>query len=330
MSTLDATIKDEQLFKDSVREAGQRICVVHFEAEWAEECAQMNVTLQELAKQHPLAVFLRVDAEQVEDVSIKFEIQCVPTFVVLRDGQLVSRVEGANAAELSKKVHALVSSYVPALAQPSTEHSEKEELNEKLKRLINQTPCVLFMKGSPNQPRCGFSRQILEILNKNNVKFSHFDILTDDPVRQGLKTFANWPTFPQLYSNGELLGGLDIVRELADSGELADQLPKSENLEERLKKLINQAPVMIFMKGNPQGPKCKFSKALMLLFSSLEVEFSSFDILEDNDVREGLKTFSNWPTYPQLYVQGELIGGLDIIKELQESGDLISTLQGSS
>lgn len=68
------------------------------------------------------------------------------------------------------------------------------------------------MKGSPNAPRCGFSRTLVGILNELNAKYETFDILEDEEVRQGLKTFSNWPTYPQVYVNGEFIGGLDIIK----------------------------------------------------------------------------------------------------------------------
>lgn len=94
------------------------------------------------------------------------------------------------------------------------------------------------------------------------------------------------------------------------------------------KALINKHPLMIFMKGNPEEPKCGFSRTLIGIMNETGVPYGTFDILSDEDVRQGLKKYSNWPTYPQVYVKGELVGGLDIIKELKESGDLDSTLKG--
>jgi Grx4 family monothiol glutaredoxin len=79
--------------------------------------------------------------------------------------------------------------------------------------------------GSPAEPRCGFSRQIVDILRQERILYSSFDILTDDEVRQELKAFANWPTFPQLWIQGELMGGLDIVREMVTSGDLQSMVP---------------------------------------------------------------------------------------------------------
>lgn len=80
------------------------------------------------------------------------------------------------------------------------------------------------MKGLPSAPQCGFSRQIIEILDESGVPYDAFNILEDEEVRQGLKEFSNWPTYPQLYVKGELVGGLDICKELVEEGELSEML----------------------------------------------------------------------------------------------------------
>jgi len=328
---LSEAITDAKKYTEVLQSAQQRVVVAHFEASWAEECSAMNEVLQELAKEFSLAVFVRADAEGIEDITRGHEIESVPTVLILRNGKELARVEGMNAAELNTKVQQHVTEFVPPISSSAAQNPpiDSEDLNTKLKRLIDSAPCMLFMKGDPDTPKCGFSRQIIEILNQHKIQYSTFDILEDNSVRQGLKTYSNWPTFPQLYANGELVGGLDIVKELAADGELEDSLPKAEDLDTRLKKLINKASVMVFMKGNPQNPVCKFSKALMGIMNTINVSFDSFDILQDSEVREGLKKYSNWPTYPQLYVNGELVGGLDIIKELHESNELLSTLAGA-
>ncbi|KAI5299332.1 hypothetical protein KEM56_003328 [Ascosphaera pollenicola] len=97
----------------------------------------------------------------------------------------------------------------PAAAAPPS----KEELFSRLAQLVKAAPVMLFMKGTPSAPQCGFSRQIVALLRENGVKYGFFNILADEDVRQGLKEFAEWPTFPQLWMNGELVGGLDIVKE---------------------------------------------------------------------------------------------------------------------
>ncbi|KAF2187102.1 putative thioredoxin [Zopfia rhizophila CBS 207.26] len=110
--------------------------------------------------------------------------------------------------------------YAPSATDPKTapeyssgEPTSKEELFKRLGELVKAAPVMLFMKGTPSAPQCGFSRQTVGILREKGIRYGFFNILADDEVRQGLKEFADWPTFPQLWVDGELIGGLDIVRE---------------------------------------------------------------------------------------------------------------------
>ena len=89
-----------------------------------------------------------------------------------------------------------------------------------IKGEIDSSDVVLFMKGSPIQPQCGFSAAVAQALTMMGVKFKGVDVLQDMDIRQGIKEFSNWPTIPQLYINGKFVGGCDIVTELAGSGEL--------------------------------------------------------------------------------------------------------------
>ncbi|XP_033005267.1 glutaredoxin-3 [Lacerta agilis] len=314
-------------FRDLLQQPGRSLVVVHFWAPWAPQCVQMNNVMTELAKEHLQVAFVKLEAEAVPEVSEKYEITSVPTFLFFKNSQKIDRLDGAHAPELTKKVQRHASS---STIPPGSNDNVKEDLNLRLQKLTNAAPCMLFMKGTPQEPRCGFSRQIVEILNKHNIAFSSFDIFSDEEVRQGLKTYSSWPTYPQLYVAGELIGGLDIVKELEASGELETTCPKAHKIEDRLKDLINKASVMLFMKGNKQMAKCGFSKQIIEILNGTGVDYETFDILEDEEVRQGLKKYSNWPTYPQLYVKGELVGGLDIVKELKETGELTSTLKGEN
>ncbi|PIB93324.1 Grx4 family monothiol glutaredoxin [Caulobacter sp. FWC2] len=87
-------------------------------------------------------------------------------------------------------------------------------------KTVAENPVVVFMKGVPDQPRCGFSSVVVQILDHLGVEFIGVDVLQDDDLRQGVKTFTDWPTIPQLYVKGEFLGGSDIIREMFQSGEL--------------------------------------------------------------------------------------------------------------
>jgi monothiol glutaredoxin len=95
---------------------------------------------------------------------------------------------------------------------------------ERIQGHVDGDPVVLFMKGTPVFPQCGFSAQVIQVLSLLGVKFKSYDVLTDDELRQGIKAYSNWPTIPQLYVKGELVGGCDIVREMYQSGELSQLL----------------------------------------------------------------------------------------------------------
>ncbi len=94
-------------------------------------------------------------------------------------------------------------------------------INDQIQSAIDQNEVMLFMKGTPNLPQCGFSGQLVQILNYLGVKFGSMNCLESDEIRQGIKNFSQWPTIPQLYVKGEFIGGCDIVREMFQSGELA-------------------------------------------------------------------------------------------------------------
>jgi monothiol glutaredoxin len=97
-------------------------------------------------------------------------------------------------------------------------------VHDRIQQEITDTPVVLFMKGSPVFPQCGFSAAVVQILSQIGVKFKGVDVLSDPQVRQGIKEFSSWPTIPQLYIKGEFIGGCDIVREMYETGELQQVL----------------------------------------------------------------------------------------------------------
>ena len=95
---------------------------------------------------------------------------------------------------------------------------------DRIKQDITDHPVVLYMKGTPVFPQCGFSAAVVQILTHMGVKFKGIDVLADPALRQGIKDFSNWPTVPQLYVKGEFVGGCDIVREMFEAGELKQLL----------------------------------------------------------------------------------------------------------
>jgi len=327
-------------------------------APWHPPSAHLTKVLDVLAKEHKTLRFAKVNADVCASLVTHVGADQVP-FVAFLDGNMkkVDELPGADPPKLVAKVKELATRATPT-GPPSACGSnpgacvsgtcsgagggastnnisvEDNDLNSRLRKLINFSPVIAFIKGTKDEPQCKFSRQLVEIMKGYEVEYSTFDILLDDEVRQGLKEYSNWKTYPQLYVHGELIGGIDVVKDMHEDGGLSGIFPddcKSEQkLEDRLKSLIRKAPVMLFMKGHPDAPKCGFSSKIVATLRENEVNFDSFDILSDEDVRQGLKDYSNWKTYPQLYANGCLIGGLDIVKDLAEEGELLDALASST
>ncbi|KAK2644068.1 hypothetical protein Ddye_019263 [Dipteronia dyeriana] len=350
---------------DNVRQSGAPL-ILHFWASWCDASKHMDKVFSHLSIDFPQAHFFRVEAEEQPELSEAYSVSAVPFFVFFKDGKTVDTLEGADPSSLANKVAKVTGSVNPGepaapaslgmAAGPTvletvkemlTENgSSQDALNKRLQQLIDSHPVMLFMKGNPEEPKCGFSRQVIDILKDEKVKFGTFDILSDDEVREGLKKYSNWPTFPQLYCKGELLGGCDIAIAMHKSGELKDVFQEhgidtgsgsgksgisestglSATLSSRLKSLVSSSPVMLFMKGTPDEPKCGFSGKIVEILRQEKVDFGIFDILTDEEVRQGLKVYYNWSSYPQLYIKDELIGGSDIVLEMQKSGELKKVL----
>jgi monothiol glutaredoxin len=101
------------------------------------------------------------------------------------------------------------------------------DVNERIKKQLDTYPILLYMKGTPDFPQCGFSARTVQALRAVNAQFAYVNIFEDPEIREGLKTYSSWPTFPQLYVNGALVGGCDITLELYESGELAKMIAEA-------------------------------------------------------------------------------------------------------
>ncbi|KAH8177510.1 glutaredoxin domain-containing protein [Sarocladium implicatum] len=217
------------------------LLIVSFHAPWAAPCAQMATVLSTLASEYPVTEppstkWVSINAEDLSDISETYDVTAVPFLVLIRGGEVLETVSGSSAVKVrtaierhaqgpeaaapgsgpSASLAALINGAdAPAKKDeaPVDPETAKKELNKRLEELVKAAPVMLFMKGTPSGPQCGFSRQMVAMLRENSVKYGFFNILADDEVRQGLKEYAEWPTYPQLWVDGELVGGLDIVKE---------------------------------------------------------------------------------------------------------------------
>ncbi|CCD27043.1 monothiol glutaredoxin GRX3 NDAI_0J01510 [Naumovozyma dairenensis CBS 421] len=230
MTVIEVTNQD-QFTALTTTEAGSKLISLYFHTNWAEPCQIMTQVYQAISDE-PInkdnVTFLSIDADENSEISELFEITSVPHFVLIHNGTILKELSGADPKEfiniLDQSIKQITSTsndskkegHAPDHDDAEEEEEEEEteeELNERLAKLVNAAPVMLFMKGNPSEPKCGFSRQIVGILREHQVRFGFFDILRDTSVRESLKKFSDWPTFPQLYINGEFQGGLDIIKE---------------------------------------------------------------------------------------------------------------------
>jgi len=302
----------------------ETLAVLFFHTEWHQPCVQLGRVVDRLAMDHPNAAFFKIEAEKQSNLSRKFKIKSIPTFLIFEGGEETERFDAAPTAKIVAAIKA-------AAGRVATTKRANTYSFAKLGKLAASAPTMVFIRGAPGDSKSEESKELINLLDKENIRYGYYDIQKDQEVEKGMQEYSKCSTFPQLYANGKLVGGLDIVLDLHKSGALKAKLPESstnpqsakQKLTKRLKILTTQTPLMLFMKGTPDSPQCGFSsKIVELLRKAGAKQIGHFNILTDQSVRQGLKEFSNWPTFPQLYIDGKLIGGLDVVKELIEDDEL--------
>jgi len=193
-----------------------------------------------------------------------------------------------------------------------------DELKQYFESLINDSKVMIFIKGTFDEPKCKFTRRLLHLFVDNNIaKFGFFDILTDDRVRNGLRLHSNWKTFPQVFIDGKLLGGLDVTAKVIADGELRSKFPADCFGEipgtMKVKLLLSEKGVLLFMNGTPDAPADEKSKAAVDILRKVKCEFRHFDVSSSERVARGLADFSEIDVVPQLWIDGEMIGGFPSI-----------------
>lgn len=215
-------------------------------------CKNIRQNLKQIHKQYydnDNLCFLCIDItlEANKEIVDLFKMVEVPQFIIIRKGFILQKLTGeelqrflATLDECASIVYspnqekndndnigdtdydsdqsstASDSSLLDKLQDSDDDYNIDIGHDKKLARLVEAAPVMLFIKGSPSNPRCGFSRQMVDILRENQISFGFFDILRDDNIRKLMKKFSDWPTFPQLYINGEFQGGLDIIKEAVE------------------------------------------------------------------------------------------------------------------
>ena len=280
--------------------------VLCFYTSWARQCEPVRELLSTFAQQiapedPPRASFLMVEAESMPDVSKKYGVRSVPWTVLLRGKEEVAKVHGGRGDEVKAALDRAL-----------------KERDEEAKQKANAAALPPKLEVNPRElpPGAGApSNGPISSLTTGSASTTADPTPTStaeptapaaDAAAPPAKSFSAYApsdadpaTAPQMSSTGMA----------AETGAKSDE----DALNERLAGLVKAAPVMLFMKGTPSAPQCGFSRQLVSILREHGVKYGFFNILADEDVRQGLKKWADWPTYPQLWMSGDLVGGIDIV-----------------
>ena len=194
---------DEHINSSSV---SNKLLLVHIELEQIPVCKTVNEALLAINRDpefmQQLAI-CRINADHFYDLLNTQNVNAAPTVLFYHRGKVIDRVDGFNQSELLKKIklHINTIGVVQSTEMRSETGSPINNAEQKIKQLLDSSPIILFMKGTPSNPQCGFSRQACHLLDEHKIKYDYFDVLADQTVREQLKKYSNWNTYPQVIND---------------------------------------------------------------------------------------------------------------------------------
>lgn len=198
--------------------------IVHYGAPWCEPVEPLREYYEQLAAQRPDLTFVYCDADAHGDIAEAEEITSVPHVVFFRPNLTTGVCD--RTAEVSGAKMALLSMNLNCIFNTLDDRSKYPDLDAYCKYLINKAPVMVFITGTPSRPKCGFTGRLMEMFFEHyeGLTYSFYDVMVDDEVCEHLKKYSDWPTYPQIYVNGELIGGMDIAKQMHEKGTLAKAL----------------------------------------------------------------------------------------------------------
>ncbi len=204
---------------------------------------------------------------------------------------------------------------------------ERDIMFEKIRKILESYPVITFIKGTPQDPFCKFSKEFQKIITELNIKYKSFNIFKDEKLRSYLRLYSGWKTYPQFYINAKVVGGLDVMKSLIEKGEFMNMVPiecKKEGCVDMIEDFTKSNKVVVFAKGMPgkgdDKTKCKSCKEVFKTLKANNIEFKVFDVLKDKMAREVVKEINKSEFYPQVVVNGKYLGGVKFMKDVQEQG----------
>ncbi|EAR88740.1 monothiol glutaredoxin-S11 protein (macronuclear) [Tetrahymena thermophila SB210] len=304
-----------------------KMVVIAFYADWNEHSLNYIDQLESLIDISPFpdVVFAKCDAEKVPQVADKFQVTCIPTVIVTETRrQLIQKFENVAPALLIEELTTANEQFKINF------EDERKKMYAKIDGLLSKPGIIAFITGTPNEPECGFTRQLVEVFQNLQVRFDYYNTEADMAMLQFIRHYSKWPTFPQVFFNGKLIGGLDVVREHIAKGTL--EIPpesRISNPETRLENILNENKAILFLEGKPNEENHnQESKKAVELLQQTGIKFTTFDLTIDSHLKEYLQNKYS-KQLPVFFANSNFVGNLTTLQELSAKGDLLQTVPGN-
>ena len=283
-------------------------------ASWDSHSQNLLSMLQEMPSVYKNVQVAYVDCDEAEDLVDELNVDTVQTVVVLHpigsEARSTEKIEGIRAETLTELVEKENKAY------DGWYELEKKKAFRDIEAHIATYPFFIFIKGSKEEPKCKFTRRLVEMLRKPGYDYRTFNILADQRIRQWLKVYSNWPTFPQMYIDQKFVGGIDVVTELVEGDEFDEMVPESCKPlppKEKLAKMLKQSKLVLLLNGTVENPKDDASKALIEKINTLNCEYSIVDVTSDP---EFVTHLAKGQQVPYVYMDGVPACGIDGVDQL--------------
>ena len=326
MAELEQLMKSAKDILDAKKHNQPKAVVVLCCASWYEPCGILkDGVFPELAKVNKHIVFSWIDCDQFLDLVDKHQVETAPTVLVFHTNtDDVEKLVNPSPEELSNKMNELNEAY-----------QSLSGIKLEIESVLNSSPMVAFIKGIPSEPKCKFTRRLLGHFKDLEIEnFKHFNILENQKIRSWLKVYSNWKTYPQVYINGEFVGGIDVVSELVEEGEFIDMVPDScKKLPptDMFEQMLASFDVVVLIDGLPDKPNNDASKSLISTLNDNSIKYVTVDFSSlESEVKEHIKSKYGVSESPHIFLKKTSFGNEETLSKVISSGKLDTTIPEGS
>jgi Grx4 family monothiol glutaredoxin len=205
-------------------------------------------------------------------------------------------------------------------------NSERERVFKEIKLILASAPLVVFIKGTPTEPKCKFTRRLLAHFTNLELTFKSFNILEDERIRQWLKVYSNWQTYPQIYINKEFVGGIDVLDQLIEDGEFMDMVPKEcKKLPpvEVFEEMLSSFDVVVLIEGLPDKTTSESSKSILETLDKNSIKYVTVDFtVLGEEVKKHIQEKYAVDSCPYIFLKRKSFGNEETLQKHINDGNL--------